>query len=422
MRSRSDVRQDIPSGLGPDLLGGLGARWLTALEEAQVHRDAYIAILESHLRGRGSKSMLAQRVGVSIQYLSYLLDPDNHRTPARKALQIAHALQLPTELEATVVHHMTLSQAARITARGHLKGAIRHGAAAAMVQSLRHLHGLAMTTQDPVEARGCYRHAREAAVQFLVGTTPADGCNEYLETCFVLHDALCVLDRPDQAFYVARVARAVADRLSGSAGTEHRVHALRAEGVALHNLGLDGQARDRQAAARQVARDGRVPAETWMPQSARDVLIALAGVRRPTIAEAEAIAASARRVLHRMPDEGLAVLSARVDEALGQFLVRHGGSRALVRARSVLMPLVDSLDHIPGLGALLQVSTLRTAAELRYRLGDYDHWVVLLDQAYDSARSAGLAHQLGCIVSDSADRRRLLQARTRHAELMDAMP
>jgi hypothetical protein len=57
--------------------------FLSLIDEAELHREVYVAVLNSLLRTRGSKRALAAHAGISPQYLSYVLvldrDPDNLR-------------------------------------------------------------------------------------------------------------------------------------------------------------------------------------------------------------------------------------------------------------------------------------------------------------------------------------------------------
>ncbi len=61
--------------------------------EAQLHKEAYSAAINSVLRTPGTKHRFAARVGITPQYLSYLLDPNDPRAPGPEVPQnIANTL------------------------------------------------------------------------------------------------------------------------------------------------------------------------------------------------------------------------------------------------------------------------------------------------------------------------------------------
>ena len=79
--------------------------------EAQLHKEAYSAAVKSALRTPGAKQDFAERVGISTQYLSYLLNPDDPRTPGPEvARKIADALPLDPEQRADVFEHLLLAR------------------------------------------------------------------------------------------------------------------------------------------------------------------------------------------------------------------------------------------------------------------------------------------------------------------------
>src|SRR5579862_6861021 len=90
-----------------------------ALEE-QAHRVAYRALLQSVLREPGSKERLARTVGISRQYLSYLLSPAYgdgriYRVPsARIAERIAAVLPAEPLVREQVREHMQLASQRRL--------------------------------------------------------------------------------------------------------------------------------------------------------------------------------------------------------------------------------------------------------------------------------------------------------------------
>ncbi len=78
--------------------------------EEQVHRETYIAILKGQLRKPGAKKAFAAEIGISPQYLSYLLDPYDHRSPSQGMAQaIVRALSLTEHERSHMLEHLILA-------------------------------------------------------------------------------------------------------------------------------------------------------------------------------------------------------------------------------------------------------------------------------------------------------------------------
>lgn len=95
--------------------------------EEQVHREVYIAILNSALREVGSMARLAELLGISPTYLSYLLHLDprtsysSRRPSLRIAEAIAHALPLAPDVRDALLEHMVQAHVGHIR-REHVLG------------------------------------------------------------------------------------------------------------------------------------------------------------------------------------------------------------------------------------------------------------------------------------------------------------
>ena len=69
--------------------------YLELAHEAQLHREAYIALLDGLLQTITAKRHFAQRVGITPQYLSYLLNPFD-RTPSPEVVAFRRGDSLGT--------------------------------------------------------------------------------------------------------------------------------------------------------------------------------------------------------------------------------------------------------------------------------------------------------------------------------------
>src|SRR5215469_928520 len=114
--------------------------------EEQIHREVYIAILNSALREVGSKSQLARQLGISRAYLSFLLHPDPRTSYSfrRPSLRIADAMSraLPVEPEVRVAlrEHMQQAHMAHIRRQRVSAEDCSDGAITSRIAELRRLH------------------------------------------------------------------------------------------------------------------------------------------------------------------------------------------------------------------------------------------------------------------------------------------
>jgi hypothetical protein len=393
-------------------LGGWGSRFMILAEEAELHRRTYIAIIDSCLPAVGGRAGLAVRAGVTEAFVSYLRSWNYVRNPSpRTAEKIAESLPLPHEIRESLLRHMALSGEKRLEALCIARPQVRSGAGGVLVQEIAARHSAAYSAGDPVIARRLYSAVRDSAHLYLLASRPAyDGIN-FLQACFLLHDALNTLNRPDQAFYVAGIARNVSRRLAYTADREstwrmhwNEVTALRASGVALHNLSLDRDAVLQYEEARHVALELKLAPALWEPYLNADAIKAVSALPRFSIRDLRARRDQAVTFLHEAPQLG-DLWALIVAESLLRAHVRYANERPgafIIRsATREADELLRLLDTVAGVGPLHRVLVLRTAAQLNQLKGDIDGWRHFTSAAYGMALAAGLSHQAEQIIMES---------------------
>jgi len=201
-----------------------------------------------------------------------------------------------------------------------------------------------------------------------------------------------VLDRADDALYHAKLARLVLSVTEGEAGfarsqvNDLYLNAVRGEGVAYHNLGLDRRvpALCAEAEATPAYRDAQ---DFWQPLVSRDRLNAMVNVPRFGLRAARRVAEASRAVCEQTGN-GFAL-----------FLVQESWLRSLVERRDykpahrLLAEARDLLPRLSQSGPLHRALLHRTAAKLAWLEGDRAAW---RQNAVDFAtltRQAGLKHQ-----------------------------
>src|SRR5579885_3619211 len=259
-------------------------------QEAHLHKETYSAALKSALRLPGTKQSFAERVGISPQYLSYLLDPDDPRTPGPEvAEKIATALPLDPEQRESLFEHLLLASQRRLEQEHALHEGSSTPSLAAQVAMLGRDHHRATISTDPLESRTLFLAVRENSRALLKQVNPHVAPLQVIQICFILHDTQCLLNRPDDALYYARLADWLIDRLDKSLYRSQREYidllelsAIRAQTVAYHSLKLPKAAYACCEEAETV-RIIRERPDIWKPHLLRDKLNALSHTTRFSI-------------------------------------------------------------------------------------------------------------------------------------------
>jgi len=366
-------------------------------QEAQLHKETYSATLKSMLRLPGTKQSFAERVGISPQYLSYLLDPDDPRTPGPEvAGKIAAALPLDPEQRESLFEHLFLASQRRLEQERALYIGSSTPSLAAQVAMLGRDHHRATISTDPLESRTLFLAVRENSRALLKQVNPHVAPLQVIQICFVLHDTQCLLNRPDDALYHAKFARMLIQNLDRSTYRAQReyidwleFHAIRAGTVAYFNLDLPKQAYDCCEEA-ETTRAMRERPEECRPHLLRDKLNTLSHTPRFTLHDAE-------RLAHEMSD--IAQRRGGVDGPIWEFLMQRSLGRAYLeygsfsKAHRTFEALLNDLHLIPGLGPVPKTLFLTAYAKLLLKQGHTAEWQEILRRAIHTAADTGITQQ-----------------------------
>jgi tetratricopeptide (TPR) repeat protein len=385
--------------------------YLDLMLEAQLHREVYVAVLDSLLQERGSKRHLANVVGITPQYLSYVcvLDQDPadlravSRTPSLAvAERIVRALPLPLEQRESLLEHMTLACERRLQAHESLQLRWADTTVDELVGELQRMHHRATFAQDLGSSRAEYRAIQEATGIILCRLDLRRQPFALASLCLIRSSVQCVLDRADDALWNAKLARAALSNLSlaierqdGAKAEDLFVNAMQAEAVAYHNLGLFREAyRCCARAEASPAIGGRL--DRWKPHLYRDKLNALSEIPRFAISEAMGLVDQVRAVCERgiYSDEENDLLLVMMHRSLAQAYLQRGDC---AKAEGILQAEIDRMDGLAHIGALHRTLLWQTYARLCWERGSPSRWQNAIRRAWAIAHQAGLAHQLRCM-------------------------
>ncbi|MDE3074566.1 MAG: hypothetical protein KGJ86_03985 [Chloroflexota bacterium] len=379
----------------------------------RLHREVATALLESALP-HGTKKLLAADSGITPEYVSKLLhSPATH--PSEFVIQaIVSAIPLDPERKQFLYEQM-------IGSRGRDWLRVVDGAtslsAEHWIDALTEAHQRAIFAEDAQGRRVGYatlsRTAREAVKHVDGGRHPW----EFAKACLFVHDAECVLNRPDRALLYAGMALDALEEAQAYERSE-RLHELSvnsvvAKGVAYRNLHLEQRALDAYEEANDLMARAGAPGD-WHAFTARNEMNALSRTARFGIKRVEELADYCKRTGADMPagrDRDLWL--AMVDESLARGYVNHGSNRNLREAEDVL----ESLERrdLSFLGPLHRAMLFRTTAALSYAQRDERQWIASVSSAVVVCLEADLKHQLAEIEQQFGESSRTLMHDLRQA-------
>lgn len=376
--------------------------WINALWLAEIHRETYVAIIQSWVP-HGKRGEFAHQAGISREYLSYLCaldNPETGHTPTKRlpspkiARKIADVLPAPKQIKCSLIENMDLAHIHKSRSFYQTKEFIREHRLHTLMSDLAKSHQLASFGKDYQEVNRAYRVTRNAARTLLPQISPQLFPASYVQTCLYLHDAQCVLDRADEALKYAKIANLIfnvmdvyEDGFEKEQIDDLRINALRGEAIAYHNLGLDVRIPDiiGQIHHSSAFKNRR---SFWTPLVGRDLLNSLALIPRFSIREAKQIAHQNKAFSEKYGDQLTYVLS---QESWLRCLVEKG---KLKDAQKVYRELAEQIPTISHIGSLHKSLLLKSGAKLAWEMGDKKSWFERISQALQIMHQAGLIHQL----------------------------
>lgn len=377
--------------------------FVTHYVEAQLHREVYVAILNSLLRTPGDKRAFAQRVGISPVYLSYLLALDDAslhhyptvRTPSPQIAQrIAQSIDAPPETRESLYMHMLLASDKRAHAQQCERRELQEASWQERLSELRTLQSQATHASNPATAQQNYRAVAIGGRVLLEHANPNTDLLDFLTLCDILCDSESVLNQHAEALWHAKLACAALEHVDWSSQRaasgeleSHYFNMLRLQGVAYCNL-EDGRSALRLFTAAEHINLSRYE-PGWMILLQRSKIQAMSRLPRFSISKAEACADEARALCSQSTVHAPELLMLLVTQTLAEAHIRHKNFR---RAQRLLQAYEHRIDFVPSIGPLHKVLFLRTCADLCLAMRDTG-WVRFADRAYQLSCQAGLTHQ-----------------------------
>lgn len=366
--------------------------------EAQLHREAYIAVLNGLLTDPASKRRFAQQVGITPQYLSYLLNPFDRTPSPELARKIANATPLERDARESLHEHLLLAHERRLEAQPAVNPMSPQLDVQAHMTLIQQAQSMANFVADPAQVRTQQQVVRTMGKQLLMQLDKTQQPLSTAQLCIWLHNAESALNLHTNALYYACKARVVLSQFTRAeiAPSEREdfasaeLNALRAVATAYHNIKLMNVGYELCCQAEELTIVRQRPAE-WLPHLYRDKLNALQEKTRFSIREAEALTQEGKRWCERSGHPHAALWAFMLDRSLAQ-LYLHGGNGK--KAARLLGVLAEQVAVLPVVGALHRVLFLKTYAEALWLMGDQAAWATTIQTALQLANAGGLTHQI----------------------------
>lgn len=389
--------------------------FLSAIEIADLHQQAYIAVLDS-LIDWGDKADFAEKVGITPRFFRYLRDPCDNRHPSQEtAAAIANALPLPTTQKQAVLEHMILARESQVEANDAIQSQLPDRPIEDLLDELRRLSQEASFASDPEESRKKHRIVHKASDHLLNSATLNPYPLATTELCLIANEAESVLNRHVEALSHAMRARSITERVNlrelsirqRMTFVDLRINALRLEAVSYSNLDSFKRAISVHERAEQLLATEQFKhrSDFWKPHLYRDKINAIRGMPRFAISTAEGVVHQVNDALETgvyTPKEA-ELLSFLIHSSLVRTYLKHGSSRSVKKAKHVLNAKLDPNHELEYIGPLHQTLLLRTWARYYGEQGDRQGWQHFISSALETALAAGLQHQVDEIRAEYQD-------------------
>jgi hypothetical protein len=411
----------------------------------QAHREAYRALVDSALRSRGDKAKLARELDISPEYLSNLRNSkedsfDYGRTPGP---ELAHRMAITLPFDRAQRDEF-LEHVAYVWTWEHRYGRLRGieafyepqshspiyiplgtsrqaGYVGSQVWNASQFTELALTelatevaearevataTTDSALARKYYKAIKEASTLLLARTNAREQPIEFVYLCLLLHDTVCILNRPGKGVFLARIATEVMEELeegdsrSGARLDRGRIRHLKVNVLVAQCLTYRYLNMPKRADALAVEAERRMErlrspeATIWARHIYEHRLKAISEMPRFSLRIISDLAQKAREAQVRQTGEMTAHADLRIADAEARGYLRYGTQKSAREAYLILRDRVEKLHAVAGYGPVHKSHLLRTYASILRKLGDQDGWAHYIRSSLEIAAGAGLDHQI----------------------------
>jgi len=378
--------------------------WIDTFKLAEIHREAYAAILKSWVP-HGKRDEFANKCGITREYLSCLcvLDsqfdtkvPIHKRYPSSQvARRIAGALPAPDEIKRSLLENMELAHVNSVKAYYSTVEPVEPRLIIDRLSSLEQCHQQATFGIEISAVQLAYRTVRNASASLLRQIDPEERPDSFVQACLYYHDSQCILNRADEALRYAKIAQLVfesIEEIEPGYTREQRynleMNAIRGEAVAYHNLNLDRKVPNILEERARFTRAYRNAPAFWEPIINRDLINSLVQIPRFSIRDVNKTAHQGELICEHNGDKLTLLL---IHEAWLRSLIVH---KKWKQAKQILEAEIQSLPHLTQIGSLHKVLLFKVGAQLAWKLHDLETWKEYVTQAVSLAHQAGLSHQM----------------------------
>jgi hypothetical protein len=370
--------------------------------EMHLHREIYIALLNSYKPQGEQKKAFLEKVGISEQYWSYIRSSNDFRIPSEQvAEKIANALFISKEEKETLLSHITCARKSNKQVEQQLNTELSYQETNSLVKELENLHNAASFTDDPMITKISYDVLRRKASNYLKQKNYNLYPLLYAKICIYLSEVESILGRPDKGLYYASLAYFVCNKINFDR-FYHRLHlllnALDRTSTALICLGLYSDAY--KVATKAIFEQEQLKIKEkelynfWTPHLNKNKIEALSGLSRFSQSEVEGLANKVRKTCEHRGDKFDQLQVILLDRSISNAYLNYGNLKKAFRA---LRNHIEDFDKVPHIGPLHKTMILETYARICWVQKDYIEWEYFIKLALTTAKSANLISQIKTI-------------------------
>lgn len=389
--------------------------WKEAIEAYLLHKEVYIDLLKGILT-RGLKHQLARQARISEQYLSYILNYDDHRLPSEEVIdRLVIHLPIDNYLREAIRHHMIEARRTKKDLHREIHYYIDFYQAAQLVQQLLDLHHQALFDRADIGAvRRHYLTTAFLGEQLLEVVSPITSPLEYAQTCLVLHDVYSAINKQDRALLLMLYAKKVLHLTGPESAPDTQewyrlwFNTLYALSITYRNINVPQKAAGIFEEAQLWLPDSASAGKFWNSYFYLDHLQVFAQTpQRFEVSEADYFGLEAERTLGNFDSVTTNLVHLLIQKARLEAYRNYGEHRGTGRVRKVGLPLalhlLDELKHIPYGGAIHHAVVFASVLRFFQYINDRDAIETYLPQAWELTTTAGLWHQQQRLASHFSD-------------------
>lgn len=369
---------------------------LTTNDERDVLQAAAIAVVSGLIKQEGTQRTFAKRAKIPLRALQYFLHGERNLRMST-ATKLVAALPLEPEQRAHLYEILELLRDERLQQLRHVQTVLQDRSSDEVVAALDRDHDAATHINDGMAAKQACRAVLQANRLVLASLQVATDPLAKVKTYLIAHNLEWIFNQPVNASKHSKYAATIMDLLDPDDYVQEReqfiqlrINTVYAEALSHRHLQHFDQAYAAYLQAEHLLQQYNLQGSVWEVHICQGKVLALSGVPRFSIREAQRSTDQALRLYEARPELYQPAMLLKIKEALARAYIAHANYR---QAEQLLREQAPWL-HQTTVGVVQRTGYLRTYARCCWHQQRRDEWEYFITTALHTALQAGLTHQL----------------------------